>query len=131
MGRAAQCAAIRYQRVLEVPLCACGILPLDPPFPATHSPRAYARKCPQSFYDPSRGEVRAVDGVDCHLDPGVVALVGANGAGKTTLLRMVATLLRPDHGRVIVAGHDTRTEPRAVRARSLATCRPAPGCTNA
>jgi sodium transport system ATP-binding protein len=71
----------------------------------------------KSFYDPHRGEIRAVDGMDAHLDDGVVALVGANGAGKSTLLRMVTTLLVPDRGRVLVAGHDTRTAGQAVRAR--------------
>lgn len=71
----------------------------------------------KSFFDPSRGEVRAVDGVDLELTDGVTALVGANGAGKTTLLRLVATLLQPDAGRVLVAGHDTRVEPRQVRAK--------------
>ncbi|MBA3684975.1 MAG: ABC transporter ATP-binding protein [Planctomycetes bacterium] len=71
----------------------------------------------KSFYDPGRGEVRAVDGVDICLDAGVVALVGANGAGKSTLLRLCATLLRPDSGRVVLNGLDTRSHAARVRAR--------------
>ena len=71
----------------------------------------------KSFYDPGRGEVRAVDGIDLHLEPGVVALVGANGAGKSTLLRLATTLLLPDRGRVLVGGRDTRSEGQAIRAR--------------
>lgn len=70
----------------------------------------------KSFFDPGRGEVRAVDGVDARLDDGVVALVGANGAGKSTLLRLVATLYRPDRGRVVLDGLDTRTHAAKVRA---------------
>lgn len=42
--------------------------------------------------------------VDLATGPGVTALFGPSGAGKTSILNMVAGLLRPDEGRVIVAG---------------------------
>ncbi len=71
----------------------------------------------KSFFDPGRGEVRAVDGISVRLDEGVTALIGANGAGKSTLLRLITTLLRPDRGRVLVTGRDTRDEASAIRAR--------------
>ncbi len=71
----------------------------------------------KSFYDPGRGEVRAVDDLTLELGAGVTALVGANGAGKSTLLRLIATLLEPDRGRVLVDGLDTRLDGEAVRAR--------------
>jgi sodium transport system ATP-binding protein len=71
----------------------------------------------KSFYDRGRGEVRAVDGVSLDLQDGVCALIGANGAGKSTLLRLITTLLMPDAGRVLVGGHDTRTEAEAIRRR--------------
>ncbi|HWC11959.1 MAG TPA: ATP-binding cassette domain-containing protein [Acidimicrobiales bacterium] len=45
-----------------------------------------------------------LDDVDLQAGPGVTALLGPNGAGKTTLLRIVATVLRPDDGRVLVFG---------------------------
>jgi ABC-2 type transport system ATP-binding protein len=45
----------------------------------------------------------------------VVALLGPNGAGKTTLIRILTTLLEPDAGRALVAGHDVATDPQAVR----------------
>ncbi len=54
----------------------------------------------KAFYDPGRGVVRAVDGVDLSVPAGVTAVMGANGAGKTTLLRLVAGLLDPDRGQV-------------------------------
>jgi ABC-type multidrug transport system ATPase subunit len=71
----------------------------------------------KSFYDPGRGPVPAVDGIDLELGPGVVALMGANGAGKSTLLRLIATLLVPDRGRILVDGCDTVTDGAGARRR--------------
>jgi ABC-type multidrug transport system ATPase subunit len=60
--------------------------------------------------------VVAVEEMSFDVPPGAVtALVGPNGSGKTTLLLMLATLLRPDAGRISVAGHDPVTAPREVR----------------
>ena len=62
------------------------------------------------------GERRAVDGVDLDLVPGErVALAGANGAGKSTLLRMLATLIRPKSGDLVVLGHEVPDHARAAR----------------
>jgi sodium transport system ATP-binding protein len=71
----------------------------------------------KSFFDPGRGEVRAVDDVSLTCPGGVLAVVGANGAGKSTLLRLIATLLVPDRGRVVVDGIDTTVDPEGVRRR--------------
>lgn len=71
----------------------------------------------KSFYDPGRGEVKAVDDLHLVVEPGVLALVGANGAGKSTLLRLIATLLTPDTGHIRLGDLDTRTHPDAVRAK--------------
>jgi energy-coupling factor transporter ATP-binding protein EcfA2 len=46
-----------------------------------------------------------------------IALVGPNGSGKSTLGRMLVGLLRPDHGRVLLAGHDPARMPAAALAR--------------
>jgi putative ABC transport system ATP-binding protein len=51
--------------------------------------------------------VRAVDGVSLKVEAGeMVALYGPSGSGKTTLLLMVATLLAPTAGQVLIGGRD-------------------------
>ena len=51
--------------------------------------------------------VRAVDGVSMTVQAGeMVALYGPSGSGKTTLLLMVATLLAPTSGQVLIGGRD-------------------------
>jgi putative ABC transport system ATP-binding protein len=51
--------------------------------------------------------VHALDGVSMSVDAGeLVALYGPSGSGKTTLLTIIAALLRPDSGAVLVNGRD-------------------------
>jgi ABC-2 type transport system ATP-binding protein len=60
--------------------------------------------------------VHALDGVDLEVGQGrVLGLLGPNGAGKTTMVRILATLLPPDAGRALVAGHDVVSAAGAVR----------------
>jgi ABC-2 type transport system ATP-binding protein len=62
------------------------------------------------------GKTTALAGMDLVVPEGAItAILGPNGAGKTTLVRAVATLLRPDAGRLLVLGHDTVRESIAVR----------------
>ena len=51
------------------------------------------------------GEVVAVDGVSVALESGrILGLLGPNGAGKTTTVAMLAGLVTPDAGDVLVGG---------------------------
>jgi len=51
------------------------------------------------------GDVAAVEGVDLTIHGGeFIAVLGPSGCGKTTLLRLVAGLLYPDAGEIIVDG---------------------------
>jgi ABC-2 type transport system ATP-binding protein len=51
----------------------------------------------------------ALAGVGLSAGRGVTGLLGPNGAGKTTLLRILATVLAPDRGRLLLLGHDPGT----------------------
>ncbi len=64
------------------------------------------------------GAVKAVDGVSFTAEDGkITGLLGPNGAGKTTTLRMLYTLMKPDHGHVLVDALDAQTETVEVRRR--------------
>jgi ABC-2 type transport system ATP-binding protein len=62
------------------------------------------------------GQFTAVDGVSLEVTPGEIhGFLGPNGAGKTTTLRMIAGLLKPSAGRILVNGHDLATAPEAAK----------------
>jgi branched-chain amino acid transport system ATP-binding protein len=64
----------------------------------------------------SFGGVKAVQGVSLSVAAGeLLALIGPNGAGKSTCFNMLNGQLRPDAGRVFLAGQDiTGLAPRAI-----------------
>jgi ABC-2 type transport system ATP-binding protein len=63
------------------------------------------------------GAFTAVDGVTLDVQPGQIhGFLGPNGAGKTTTIRMIAGLLKPTAGRIVVNGYDLMTEPEQAKA---------------
>jgi ABC-type lipoprotein export system ATPase subunit len=64
-------------------------------------------------YGSGAGEVRALRGVSCTLQPGTqVALTGPSGSGKTTLLHVLAGLDTPTGGMIAWPGLDGSPEGR-------------------
>ncbi|MDX1645519.1 MAG: ABC transporter ATP-binding protein [Longimicrobiales bacterium] len=64
------------------------------------------------------GRFEAVKGLDLTVRRGeIFGFLGPNGAGKTTTIRMVAGVLRPTSGQVIVGGDDLRSAPERAKAR--------------
>ena len=65
------------------------------------------------------GNVVAVNDISFALGPGVTGLLGPNGAGKTTLLHLMAGLLAPSAGRVLVHGGSAWRRPAIYRQVGL------------
>jgi ABC-2 type transport system ATP-binding protein len=63
------------------------------------------------------GEVIAVDHLDLELNEGeIFVLLGPNGAGKTTTLKLIAGLLKPNRGSIIVRNTDIHDNPLAAKS---------------
>ena len=63
------------------------------------------------------GSFIAVDGVNFDVTAGEIhGFLGPNGAGKTTTIRMIAGLLKPTSGRILVNEHDLATNPETAKA---------------
>ncbi len=57
-----------------------------------------------------------LDGVDLSVARGEsLVVIGGSGTGKSVLLKCILGLLRPDDGRILLAGHDTTRLSRAER----------------
>ena len=64
------------------------------------------------------GALRAVDGLDLDIPQGeFFAFLGPNAAGKTTTIKMLAGLLKPTAGIVLIGGHDIQQEPERAKAQ--------------
>jgi sodium transport system ATP-binding protein len=60
----------------------------------------------------------ALDGLTFSaMDGAITGLIGPNGSGKTTTLRLIAGLVRPESGQVLVDGVDPARDPMGARRR--------------
>jgi ABC-2 type transport system ATP-binding protein len=66
----------------------------------------------------SYGDLVAVAGIDFEIGAGeVFGLLGPNGAGKSTTMRMLAGLLKPDSGTILIEGHPLNADLGSSRKR--------------
>ncbi len=64
----------------------------------------------------SFGKNHAVRGISFMVAPGeIFGILGPNGAGKSTTLSLIAGLLRPDGGRVLIGDYDLHLEPQNAK----------------
>ncbi|WP_081512246.1 ATP-binding cassette domain-containing protein [Nocardia donostiensis] len=85
--------------------------------PAGEAPAVEVRDVRKSF-----GPVHALRGISFTAARGaVLGVLGPNGAGKTTTVKVLSTLLRPDSGTAVVAGHDVVKDPAGVRRSIMMT----------
>jgi ABC-2 type transport system ATP-binding protein len=58
------------------------------------------------------GKLIAVNNINLEVSPGVIfGFLGPNGAGKTTTIKMMAGLLQPTNGSILIGGHDIQKDP--------------------
>lgn len=93
------------------------IFAMHPTAPPATPPAVWGRALAKT-YTSSAVSTLALAGVDVQVQPGEsVAIMGPSGSGKTTLLHVLAGILTPDSGEVMVSGLDLVGASDAVRTR--------------
>jgi ABC-2 type transport system ATP-binding protein len=60
--------------------------------------------------------LKAVDDLNVSVREGIIfGFIGPNGAGKTTTIKMMAGILKPTKGKIIINGMDLEKEPSGVK----------------
>jgi len=96
------------------------------PFAQSAADTPIIEACDIAFAYPDATSIRTlanlvVRNVSCQIFPGTVtAILGPNGAGKSTLLRLLAGLLTPSKGHILIHGKPLESLGLRARARTLA-----------
>lgn len=104
-----------------------GEAPLEPTLasPTTHSAAAAGSDVVLAATGVHKqyGGIHALEGVDISISAGEVhAILGENGAGKSTLVKIIAGVVRPDRGRLVLGGEPLETgSPQAARDAGIET----------
>jgi ABC-2 type transport system ATP-binding protein len=65
------------------------------------------------------GDFKAVDDISLEVARGeIFGFLGPNGAGKTTTIKMLAGLLRPDQGRILISNTDLEVDPENCKQQT-------------
>jgi len=68
----------------------------------------------------SFGKLKAVDKINLEVQKGeVIGLVGPNGAGKTTTIKMIANILKPDEGEILIKNQKGNLQNLVKNSRHL------------
>jgi ABC-type multidrug transport system ATPase subunit len=70
------------------------------------------------FYGKGNQAVRALNEVTLQIEEGMFGLLGPNGAGKTTLMRILAGIVQPSRGQVMINGLDLSQEKDKQRLKA-------------
>jgi len=63
-------------------------------------------------------QLAAIDNISLEIDKGeIIGLIGPDGAGKTTFLRLLAGLLKPSSGSIMLEGIDVAKNPQKIKER--------------
>ncbi|WP_444893940.1 ABC transporter ATP-binding protein [Microbulbifer sp. TRSA001] len=71
----------------------------------------------EGLFKTYKNGVKALNGVNLEVGPGMYGLLGPNGAGKSSLMRTLATLQTPDSGRIMLDGVDVLAKPDFMRSK--------------
>ena len=81
--------------------------------PGTQAWAIKVEKLTKSF-----GTRPALRGIDLEIKHGEsVVILGPNGAGKTTLIKILATIMNPSSGKIMIDGLDLKTNPEQIRSK--------------